>query len=200
MAALLALTTKAACARQVFLVTMHLALCLQMTGMMVSMDQQDSYVDEEVRSKRGVLTLKCSIEHGIATNWDDMEKKLAPGTDRVIFDGTGWGSRMTHRIFSGRWGFNLFGEMWSDPSFQLGRTRMSQVTIADQAQTTENVADECLHFNSLSMEAEPVATIAGEALGPSHSFEPSLEAVGMTPRKESITWSSPRVSCAFHVS
>ena len=30
MAALVALTTKAACARQVFLVTMHLALCLQM--------------------------------------------------------------------------------------------------------------------------------------------------------------------------
>ena len=25
-------------------------------------------------SKRGVLTLKYPIEHGIVTNWDDMEK------------------------------------------------------------------------------------------------------------------------------
>ena len=34
---------------------------------------------------------------------------------------------------------------------------------------------------------EPVATIAGQALGPSYSFEASFEAVGMKPRKESIT-------------
>ena len=41
LAALLALTTKAACVKQVFLVTMHLALCLQMPGLMVGMDQKD---------------------------------------------------------------------------------------------------------------------------------------------------------------
>ena len=127
----LALTTKAECAKQIFLVTMYLALCLQMPGMMVGMDQKDNNVDEEVRGKRGVLTSKYSIEHGIATNWDDLEKNwhrepiASSSTEQVS---PCWGSRMTHRICSGRRGFNLLGKMWSNPSFQLGRTRISQET------------------------------------------------------------------------
>ena len=41
---------------------------------MVGLDQKEVYVGDAAQQKRGVLRIEQPIEHGIVTNWDDMEK------------------------------------------------------------------------------------------------------------------------------
>jgi actin beta/gamma 1 len=41
---------------------------------MIDGGRTDSYVGDDAQSKRGILTLRQPVEHGIITNWDDMQK------------------------------------------------------------------------------------------------------------------------------
>ncbi|XP_017035270.1 actin, cytoplasmic type 5-like [Drosophila kikkawai] len=43
-------------------------------GPMVGLGQKDSYVGDEAQFRRGILTLRYPIDHGIVMNWDDMEQ------------------------------------------------------------------------------------------------------------------------------
>jgi actin, other eukaryote len=43
-------------------------------NIMVGLDQKECFIGEDAQARRGVLNLNYPIEHGIVTNWDDMEK------------------------------------------------------------------------------------------------------------------------------
>lgn len=43
-------------------------------GIMVGTAQKECFIGDDAQAKRGILLIKYPIEHGIITNWDDMEK------------------------------------------------------------------------------------------------------------------------------
>ena len=40
------------------------------------MGEKQTYIGDEAQAKRGLLKIAHPMEHGIVTNWDDMEKLL----------------------------------------------------------------------------------------------------------------------------
>jgi actin, other eukaryote len=46
----------------------------RMPGIIFGTEQKEVYIGDEAQAKRGILNLKYPIEHGIVTNWDDMER------------------------------------------------------------------------------------------------------------------------------
>jgi len=41
---------------------------------MLGVAKKECYIGDDAQSKRGILKIKYPIEHGVVTNWDDMEK------------------------------------------------------------------------------------------------------------------------------
>ncbi len=40
----------------------------------VGMAEMDCYVGDEAYTKKDILSVKHPVEHGVCTNWDDMQK------------------------------------------------------------------------------------------------------------------------------
>lgn len=46
----------------------------RISGTSIGPDPKDCYIGDEAHAKRGLLSLRSPVEHGIVSSWDDMEK------------------------------------------------------------------------------------------------------------------------------
>ncbi|KAH3893234.1 hypothetical protein DPMN_017378 [Dreissena polymorpha] len=72
------LTTEVECARPVSPATMFPAPCFRPLSAVLattwSWQEWDTYICDEAQNRRGILSLRYPVEHGVVINWDDMEK------------------------------------------------------------------------------------------------------------------------------
>jgi len=51
------------------------------SGVRFRFGHKDSYIGDEAQKRRGILSLKYPIEHGVVVDWDNMEKLWSYGTN-----------------------------------------------------------------------------------------------------------------------
>lgn len=120
-------------------------------GICIGIDAKDAYVGDEAQAKRGLLELKYPIEHGIVTDWNDMEKiwdqafyevlRISPKEHPVLltespFNPTSNRERMAEIMFEK---YELPAAYFSDPgsltTYASGRTTGCMFNCGDGVST-----------------------------------------------------------------